>query len=119
MSSSSELRDIRKSRQRYKTRKVSPGKLRLSIHRTNKHMYAQIIDDVKSVTLVSASTLCKDAESITNGGNKKASEFVGKLIAKRAIEKGIEEVVFDRSGFLYHGRVKTLADSAREAGLKF
>lgn len=119
MRSSSELREVRKSRQRYKMRKLSPGKLRLSIHRSNRHMYAQIIDDVKAVTLVSASTMCTEAKDLTNGGNKKASEFVGKLIAKRAIEKGIKEVVFDRSGFLYHGRVKTLADSAREAGLKF
>jgi large subunit ribosomal protein L18 len=119
MRSSSELREVRKSRQRYKMRKLSPGKLRLSIHRSNRHMYAQIIDDVKAVTLVSASTMCPEAKDLTNGGNKKASEFVGNLIAKRAIEKGIKEVVFDRSGFLYHGRVKTLADSAREAGLKF
>jgi large subunit ribosomal protein L18 len=93
---------------------------RLNVYRSNKHIYAQIIDDQKGITLVSASTL--DAElkgSIENGGNVDAAQKVGALIAKRAKEKGITSVVFDRGGYLYHGRVKALADSAREAGLEF
>ena len=118
MLSSSELRARRKSRQRYKIKKTSAGKLRLCVHRTNQHMYAQIIDDKTSSTILAASTLNAPAD-LKNGGNKKAAVFVGELIAKLAKEKGVEEVVFDRSGFLYHGRVRALADSARAHGLKF
>lgn len=117
MLSSSELRARRKSRQRYKIKKTAGGKLRLCVHRTNQHIYAQIIDDKASTTIAAASSLAQ--ESLKNGGNKNAAVFVGQLIAKLAKDKGIEEVVFDRSGFLYHGRVKALADSAREHGLKF
>ena len=119
MLSSSELRQRRKLRQRTKISKVSPGKLRLSVHRTNTHMYAQIIDDVKSQTIAAASTLSSDGKKLKNGGNKDAAIFVGKKIAEEAAKKGITSVVFDRSGFLYHGRIKALADSARENGLKF
>ena len=90
---------------------------RLNVYRSNSHIYAQIIDDVNQVTLVSASTL--DKEFNGNGGNKEAARFVGELVAKRALEKGITSVVFDRGGYLYHGRVKALAEAAREAGLKF
>lgn len=91
---------------------------RLNIFRSSKHMYAQIIDDAKGVTLVSASTVEKEA-GIENGGNVEAAKQIGALIAQRAKEKGIEKVVFDRSGYLYHGRVQALADAAREAGLEF
>jgi large subunit ribosomal protein L18 len=82
-------------------------------------VYAQIIDDTKSVTLVAASTLSIEARELKNGGNKDAAAFVGGLIAKKAQEKNIQTVVFDRSGFLYHGRIKALADSARAHGLVF
>lgn len=93
---------------------------RLNIFRSSKHMYAQIIDDIKGVTIVSASTLDKELkEGLGNGGNTDAASKVGELIAKRAKENGIEKVVFDRGGYLYHGRVQALADAAREAGLEF
>ena len=88
---------------------------RLCVFRSLKNIYAQIIDDVKGATLVSASSL----ELEGNGGNKEAAKAVGELVAKKALEKGIENVVFDRGGYIYHGRVQELADGAREAGLKF
>jgi large subunit ribosomal protein L18 len=91
---------------------------RLNIFRSAKHIYAQIIDDAKGVTLVSASTVEKES-GIANGGNIEAAKQIGALIAQRAKEKGVEKVVFDRSGYLYHGRVQALADAAREAGLDF
>jgi len=91
---------------------------RLNIFRSSKHMYAQLIDDTQGVTIVAASTVEKDA-GVDNGGNVEAAKAVGTLIAKRAKEKGIEKIVFDRSGYLYHGRVQALADAAREAGLEF
>lgn len=90
---------------------------RLNVFRSAKHIYAQLIDDVNGVTLASASSMDKDFEG--TGGNKEAARKVGAVIAKRAIEKKIEEVVFDRGGYLFHGRVKDLADGAREGGLKF
>jgi large subunit ribosomal protein L18 len=91
---------------------------RLAVFRSAKHIYAQIIDDVAGNTLAAASTL--DASLKENyGGNKEAAAAVGKLIAERALEKGIKTVVFDRGGMIYHGRVKALADGAREAGLEF
>ena len=90
---------------------------RLAVYRSNANISAQIIDDVAGVTLVSASTLEKDFEG--NGGNKEAARLIGKTIAERAAAKGITEVVFDRGGYLYHGRVSELADGAREGGLKF
>ncbi len=91
---------------------------RLNVFRSNQHIYAQVIDDTNSVTLVSASTLDKDLTT-TSTGNTEAAKLVGELVAKRAIEKGIKSVIFDRGGYLYHGRVKALADAAREAGLEF
>jgi large subunit ribosomal protein L18 len=91
---------------------------RLNVYRSNKHIYAQVIDDVKAVTLVSASTLDKEL-NLESTGNVEAAQKVGELVAKRALEKGIKTVVFDRGGYLYHGRVKALADAAREAGLEF
>ena len=90
---------------------------RLAVYRSNANIYAQIIDDVKRVTLVSASTLDKDFENY--GGNKAAAREIGKIIAARAIEKGISEVVFDRGGYIYTGRVAQLAAGAREGGLDF
>ena len=97
-------------------KKVSgtPERPRLSVYRSEKNIYAQIIDDINAVTLASASTLDKEVD-VKVGGNKEAAE----LVAKRALDKGITEVVFDRGGYVYHGRVQTLAESAREAGLKF
>ena len=96
----------------------TPEKPRLCVFRSNKNISVQIIDDVNGNTLVSASTLEKELKG-ENGGNKEAAKKVGELIAKRALDKGIENVAFDRGGFLYHGRVKELAEGAREAGLKF
>ncbi len=90
---------------------------RLSVYRSAKNISAQIIDDVAGVTLVAASTVEKSFTA--NGGNKDAAKAIGKLIAERAIEKGITEVVFDRGGYVYHGRVQELAEGAREGGLKF
>ena len=94
----------------------TPERPRLSVFRSAKHIYAQVIDDEKGVTLVSASTLDKDFEGF--GGNVEAATQIGKKIAERALAKGITEVVFDRGGFVYHGRVKALAEGAREGGLK-
>lgn len=90
---------------------------RLSIYRSEKNIYAQVIDDITSKTIASASSLDKDFTS--KGGNKEGAKLVGELVAKKAIEKGINEVVFDRGGYIYHGRVQQLAEGAREAGLKF
>ena len=96
---------------------------RLNIYRSVSHIYAQVIDDAKGVTVVSATSLeagkAKDGKSHISGGNLAAAKQVGKLVAERAKEKGISKVVFDRGGYLYHGRVKALADAAREAGLQF
>ena len=98
----------------------TPEKPRLCVFRSNKNIAAQIIDDVNGVTLASASTIDKSLkDEIKYGGTNEAAKVVGEAIAKRALEKGIEEVCFDRGGFLYHGRVKELADGARAAGLKF
>ncbi len=91
---------------------------RLAIFRSLNHIYAQVIDDVKGVTICSASTIEKSA-GVGNGGNTDAAKTIGRLIAERAKEKGVNSVVFDRGGYIYHGRVKTLAEAAREAGLQF
>ena len=95
----------------------TPERPRLNVFRSNANMYAQIIDDVNGVTLAAASTLDKDFEGAA--GNKEAARKVGQMVAERAKAKGIEEVVFDRGGYVYHGRVAELAEGAREAGLKF
>ena len=98
----------------------TPEKPRLCVYRSNKNISAQIIDDVNGTTLVSASSLDKDLKAeIGYGGNKEAAKKVGEAVAKKAVAKGIKEVCFDRGGYLYHGRVKELADGAREAGLEF
>ena len=96
----------------------TPERPRLSVYRSEKNIYVQVIDDVNSITLVSASSLDKSLD-LKSGGNKEAAKMVGDLVAKKALEKGISEVVFDRGGYVYHGRVQTLAEAAREAGLKF
>ena len=98
----------------------SQDRPRLCVFRSNLHMYAQIIDDTKGCTLVAASTVDPDVKSqIQKTNNVEAATVVGTVLAKRAVEKGIEKVVFDRGGFLYHGRVAKLAEGAREGGLKF
>ena len=105
---------------RRNVKQVAHGRARLSVFRSSKHIYAQLIDDAKGQTLVAASSLEKAMrEDAKTGANIEAAKAVGKLIAERAKEKGIKEVVFDRGGYLYHGRVKALADAARESGLSF
>jgi large subunit ribosomal protein L18 len=98
----------------------SPNRPRLCIYRSSKHVYAQIVDDTQGKTLVAASTAEKDVRGdLKQAGNIQASKLVGKAIAERAKAKGIQTVVFDRGGYLYHGRIKAVADAARESGLKF
>lgn len=110
----------RKQRVRYQLRKKAAGKVRLSVFRSGKHIYAQLIDDAQGKTLVSASTAEKDVRAtVKNGATLEGSKTVGELIAKRAKEAKVENIVFDRGGYLFHGRVKALADAAREAGLNF
>lgn len=109
----------RKQRVRKKIVDVSKGKLRLSVFRSKRHIYAQLIDDLKGETIVSASTVEKELKKQKLTLSKESAALVGKKIAERAIEKGKSIVVFDRGGYIYHGRVKALADAAREAGLKF
>jgi len=92
---------------------------RLNVYRSLNHIYTQLIDDSKGVTIASASSKTKKGEEQKTGGNIEAARAVGKLIAERAQEKGVKKVVFDRGGYLYHGRIKALADAAREAGLEF
>ena len=107
----------RRQRVRNKLRKVNTGKVRLSVHRSSKNISVQLIDDVQGVTLASASSLEKDL-GIVGKNNVEAAAKVGQAIAERAKKAGVEEAYFDRGGFLYHGKVKALADAAREAGLK-
>lgn len=108
----------RKLRVRRQLRKVAGDRPRLSVHRSSKNIYAQIIDDKEGVTIAAASTLDKNLRS-KSGADTAAAAAVGKLIAERAGEAGIKEVIFDRGQFIYHGRVKALADAAREGGLNF
>ncbi|AAK81056.1 large subunit ribosomal protein L18 [Clostridium acetobutylicum] len=96
----------------------TPERPRLAVYRSEKNIYAQVIDDVNGTTLVSASTLDKDF-SAKAGSNKEAAKLVGGIVAKKALDKGIKQVVFDRGGYIYHGRIKELAEAAREAGLEF
>ena len=117
--SRTEMRRIRHLRLRQKLSGTAEAP-RLAVFRSLKHIYAQVIDDNKGTTLVAVSTREKSvAEQLKGTGNIEAAKFVGKLVAERALEKGIQAVVFDRGGHMFHGRVKALADSAREAGLKF
>ena len=120
---SKESRKAVRSKKHWRMRKTLVGtsqKPRLSVFRSNSHMYAQIIDDSVGKTLAAASTLEKEAKSaLENTAPIEAAAYVGKLIAERALAKGIEEVVFDRGGYIYHGRVMELAEGARAGGLKF
>jgi large subunit ribosomal protein L18 len=110
----------RKARVRRAIRARAYGKPRLSVHRSSKQIYAQIIDDEQGVTIVAASSLEKDQRSaLKTGATVEAAKVIGKLIAERAAAKGIKDVVFDRGGYIYHGRVKALAEGAREGGLNF
>ncbi len=112
--------DRRKARVRRTLRGAQGGRARLSVFRSSKHIYAQIIDDANGHTVAAASSI--DAElkgSLEKGANVAAAAEVGKLVAQRALKAGIKDVVFDRGGYIYHGRVKALADAAREAGLNF
>jgi large subunit ribosomal protein L18 len=115
-----EARLRRKKRVRKKI-KGTLGVPRLSVFKSAKHIYAQVIDDMSAKTLIEASSLSKDLrpQIEDKGGNSKGASIVGEQIAKRALEKGISRVVFDRGGFLYHGRIRVLAEAAREHGLKF
>ena len=109
----------RTNRVRKQLRRAANGRPRLSVFRSSKHIYAQIIDDVGGRTLASASTLDESLRGGKTGANKEAAEAVGKLLAERAKAAGVTAVVFDRGGYLFHGRVKALADAAREGGLDF
>ena len=110
----------RRQRVRHQLRVKSSGRPRLSVFRSSQHIYAQVIDDVRGVTLVAASTAEKEVKGgLKTGANVDAAKAVGKLVAERAIAAGVKEVVFDRGSYLFHGRVKALADAAREGGLSF
>jgi large subunit ribosomal protein L18 len=110
----------RTARVRRAVKRAAAGRPRLSVFRSSKHIYAQVIDDVKGLTLAAASSMEKDMRGkLKTGADSEAAKAVGKLVAERALEKGVKEVVFDRGGYLYHGRVKALADAAREGGLTF
>ncbi len=120
MLSGKKLFNRRRQRVRTSIRRLAGERPRLSVHRTNQHIYAQVIDDVQGVTVAAASTLDADLrKGLKVGSNAQAAAEVGKLIADRAKSAGVDTVVFDRGGFLFHGRVKALADAARDAGLNF
>lgn len=120
MNTPRDLFNKRKARVRTALKNAANGKPRLSVFRSGKHIYAQIIDDAKSSTIVSASTLEKEIrENVKKASTVEAASFIGKIVAERAVKSGVNEVVFDRGGYIYHGRVKALADAARAAGLKF
>jgi large subunit ribosomal protein L18 len=118
MNKNRELFARRQRRTRFKIRQTAGGKPRLSVFRSSRHIYAQLIDDTKGVTLASASTAEKEVD-VAKSWNKEAAAEVGKRVAQRALEAGVTDVVFDRGGYVFHGRVKALADAARESGLKF
>lgn len=114
------MRQRRRARLRYQLKVKGAGRPRLSVFRSGRHIYAQVIDDAAGRTLAAASTLEKDLRgSLKTGADKDAATTVGKLVAERAIAAGVSQVVFDRGPFLYHGRVKALAEAAREGGLAF
>jgi large subunit ribosomal protein L18 len=115
-----ELNERRKERNRTRIRAAAHGRVRLSVHRSSRYIYAQVIDDTKGVTIAAASSLEPGLRgSLKTGADTKAASEVGKLIAERAKAAGITEVIFDRGAYLYHGRIKALAEAAREAGLSF
>ena len=123
MVSSKDKRNARLKRKKRVRKKIEgrPERPRFTVFKTSRHIYAQIIDDSSGITLLAESTLSKDLRSQTKGigGNIKGATLVGETIGKKGMEKGIEKVVFDRNGCLFHGRVKALADAARKSGLKF
>ena len=120
MSTLQDLRARRRVRLRFQLRQKSSGRPRLSVFRSGKHIYAQVIDDTEGRTIAAASSLDKTLRAgLRTGADKAAAAAVGKLVAERAAAAGIKEVVFDRGAYLYHGRVKALADAAREGGLAF
>lgn len=120
MSSKQDLQARRKQRLRYQLRQKAYGRPRLSVFRAEQNIHAQVIDDSRGHTLAAASTLDKTLrESLRTGANKEAAAAVGKLIAERALAAGVTQVIFDRGSYMYHGRVKALAEAAREAGLDF
>ena len=120
MNHTKDLFKRRKQRTRFKLAQVTKERPRLSVFRSNQHIYAQIIDDKARHTLVAASTVDKDLKGkLKAKSNVAAAEEVGKLVAERAVKAGIKKVVFDRGGYIYHGRVKALADAARNSGLSF
>lgn len=120
MASRKESLQRRASRVRRQLKKVANGRPRLSVHRSSKNIYAQVIDDVAGRTLAAASTLEADLrKDLKTGADTSAAAIVGKLVAERAVKAGVSEVVFDRGAFIYHGRIKALADAAREGGLSF
>ncbi|HWL04581.1 MAG TPA: 50S ribosomal protein L18 [Xanthobacteraceae bacterium] len=110
----------RAAKVRRSVKRAAGGRARLSVFRSSKHIYAQVIDDQKGVTLASASSLEKDLRgSLKTGADVEAAKAIGKLVAERAVANGVKDVIFDRGSYLYHGRVKALADAAREGGLSF
>jgi large subunit ribosomal protein L18 len=120
MSAPQDLKTRRRERLRYQLRQKSAGRPRLSVFRSGKHIYAQVIDDAEGRTLAAASSLDTGLrEALRTGADKDAAAAVGKLVAERAMAAGVTKVVFDRGAYLYHGRVKALADAAREGGLAF
>ncbi len=120
MSTQQDLRERRRVRLRFQLRRKAAGRPRLSVFRSGKNIHAQVIDDVAGRTLAAASSLDKGLrEQLGTGGNKDAAAAVGKLVAERALAAGVSQVVFDRGAYLYHGRVKALAEAAREGGLAF
>lgn len=120
MASLQGLQERRRRRLRFQLRRKSGGRPRLSVFRSSKHIHAQVIDDAHGHTLASASTLEKDIRNAgKTGANIEAAAVIGKLVAERALAAGVKEVVFDRGAYLYHGRVKALAEAAREGGLSF
>ena len=120
MTERKDLQQRRRTRLRFQLRRKAGGLPRLSVFRSGKHIYAQVIDDVQGKTLAAASSLDRNLrEALKTGADKDAATAVGKLVAERAIAVGVTQVVFDRGAYLYHGRVKALAEAAREGGLAF
>jgi len=120
MSDTKKLAERRRSRLRFQLRRKAIGRPRLSVFRSGKHIYAQVIDDAQGRTLAAASSLDRNLrETLKTGADKDAASAVGRLVAERAVAAGVLEVVFDRGAYLYHGRVKALAEAAREGGLAF
>jgi large subunit ribosomal protein L18 len=120
MADNKSLQDRRRERLRFQLRRKSGGRIRLSVFRSGKNIYAQVIDDAAGRTLAAASSLDKDLKTgLRTGADKDAATAVGKLVAQRALAAGVTQVVFDRGSYMYHGRVKALAEAAREGGLAF